>query len=225
MTTKMFVYLTENLVNGKKYIGQHIGQENDSYLGSGSLLKRAINKHGSQNFKRVILEELETKEELDVAEQKWISRFDAVNDPWFYNLTQGGTGGNTLKNLPSEQLHERLDKIKETLDSWSEERKSESKSTRSRAAIATRSKESKEDKIARISEFKKTVGAKTREEKDAQYAKVRGSNHYCARKVKTPLGTFEIATDAAKAHSCNLQTVLNRCNHTTKFKDWIFING
>lgn len=225
MTKKCFVYLTENLVNGKKYIGQHVGHDDDGYLGSGCLLKRAIAKHGKQNFKRVVLEEVESQIELDKAEQKWIAKFDAVNDPWFYNLTDGGTGGDTLRNLTQQQLDHRSAKIKQTMALWSESKQEGNKVARSLAASSVRKTESAEDRANRIAAFKKTVGTKTKEEKDTQYTKIRGSNHYCARKVKTPLGIFDVASDAAKAHSVNLQTVLNRCKHPTNFKDWTFIDG
>ena len=39
-----YIYITINLVNNKKYIGKHYGAIDDDYLGSGTLLKRAINK-------------------------------------------------------------------------------------------------------------------------------------------------------------------------------------
>lgn len=45
-----FIYETTNLKNGKKYIGKHYGELNDSYLGSGTLLKKAIEKYGKESF-------------------------------------------------------------------------------------------------------------------------------------------------------------------------------
>ena len=50
-----YVYLTTNLINGKKYIGQYYGEVDDNYIGSGSTLKKAINKYGKGNFKKEIL--------------------------------------------------------------------------------------------------------------------------------------------------------------------------
>ena len=34
-----YIYLTINLINGKKYIGKHYGELDDSYLGSGTILQ------------------------------------------------------------------------------------------------------------------------------------------------------------------------------------------
>ena len=60
------VYKTTNLVNGKIYIGQHQTYDlNDGYLGSGILLRRAIEKYGEENFKREILFECSSVEEMN----------------------------------------------------------------------------------------------------------------------------------------------------------------
>lgn len=111
-----FVYITTNLVNGKRYIGLcSTGRKN--YLGSGVLLKKAIAKYGIENFKREILEICENKEDLRLAEIKWIEEFGAVESDQFYNLDKGGHGGgepnsNRVKEywskLDSEQRRERL---------------------------------------------------------------------------------------------------------------------
>lgn len=64
-----YIYLTENLINSKKYIGQHKNNSfNPSYLGSGTILKQAINKYGKENFKVEVLEECNSKEELNEKE-------------------------------------------------------------------------------------------------------------------------------------------------------------
>lgn len=92
-----FVYMTTNLINGKKYIGQKkYGRNCDSYLGSGRVLKQAIEKYGKENFKREILEECDTKVELDKAEKNWISFYNASNDEMFYNIALGGDGNTGL---------------------------------------------------------------------------------------------------------------------------------
>jgi len=111
-----FIYLTINLVNGRKYIGKKIYDSNSrTYLGSGTLLRKAIEKYGRDNFKRTILEECATDEELSIAEVKWIRQFNAVKNKEFYNLAEGGTGGMRWKSIPhpmSGKRHREETKIK-----------------------------------------------------------------------------------------------------------------
>jgi hypothetical protein len=63
----MIIYKTTNLLNNKIYIGQD-KFNNPKYLGSGKLLNISIKKHGIQNFKKEILEECNSKKELNERE-------------------------------------------------------------------------------------------------------------------------------------------------------------
>lgn len=87
-----YIYLTTNLIDGKKYIGQHHGELNDSYLGSGVLLVKAVKKYGPENFAREILE-ICTKDNLDEKEKYWIKYYNAYEDENFYNLSESGQQG------------------------------------------------------------------------------------------------------------------------------------
>ena len=88
----MIIYKTTNLVNGKIYIGQD-SKNNHNYLGSGKLLKLAIEKYGEKNFKKEILEQCETIKELDEREKYWIGEFNSTDKKIGYNLTNGGQTG------------------------------------------------------------------------------------------------------------------------------------
>ena len=102
-----FVYITENLINGKRYIGQRKYRNDasdDEYLGSGKLISLAIEKYGPENFQRTILKECETREELNESERQFIKDFNAVDDPMFYNLATGGEG----QIDPSPVIREKL---------------------------------------------------------------------------------------------------------------------
>lgn len=88
----MVVYMTTNLINGKKYIGRD-KHNRPRYFGSGKLLKKAIERYGKNNFKKEILEECKTDEELKDREEYWLKFYDVENNDDFYNLHNNGWGG------------------------------------------------------------------------------------------------------------------------------------
>lgn len=81
-----FVYLTTNKVNGKKYIGMHRAKEQDGYLGSGKLLRRAIEKYGIENFEQKILAFADSEQELCLLETHYLYEHNAAEDPNYYNI-------------------------------------------------------------------------------------------------------------------------------------------
>ena len=99
-----YIYITTNLINQKRYIGKHHGELDDDYLGSGTLLKRAIEKYGKQNFKKDILYISQSDQENSLKEKEFIKAFNATTDPSFYNIHEGGDGGNTIAGYTPEQL-------------------------------------------------------------------------------------------------------------------------
>jgi hypothetical protein len=88
----MQIYLTVNIVNKKWYIGKDKNGRT-GYFGSGTLLKKAIKKHGKQNFKKFVLETCESVTDLNCAEIAWIKYTNAVNSEQSYNIAIGGDGG------------------------------------------------------------------------------------------------------------------------------------
>lgn len=88
-----YIYLTTNLINNKKYIGQHKNKYfNPKYKGSGKLIIEAFKKYGKENFNTEILEWCFSKEEMDEKEKYYIIQYDAVKNPNFYNISEGGEG-------------------------------------------------------------------------------------------------------------------------------------
>jgi hypothetical protein len=82
-----YVYLTTNLINGKKYIGLHKSNKFDeSYYGSGKLLKRALVKYGKENFTIEILQQCDSYDELILAELHHIDRHNAKHSDRYYNI-------------------------------------------------------------------------------------------------------------------------------------------
>ena len=89
------IYKTTNLLNGMFYIGKHQTEDpNDSYLGSGVYLKRAIAKYGKCNFKKEVLYVFDSEEEMNAKEKEIIDE-SLLKDPFCYNLMLGGEGGST----------------------------------------------------------------------------------------------------------------------------------
>jgi group I intron endonuclease len=104
----MIIYKTTNILNGKYYVGKDINNSKN-YLGSGVLLKRAIKKYGKENFTKEILEHCETLDILNEREKFWIKELNSII--LGYNLTDGGTGGDTFtKNINKEEIREKLKK-------------------------------------------------------------------------------------------------------------------
>jgi hypothetical protein len=98
-----FVYLIENLVNGRKYIGKklfffkgfktvkkkkkRILVESDwkTYYGSSNALQKDINEIGKINFRRVILHLCTSKSECSYLEMKEQVERNAILSDGYYN--------------------------------------------------------------------------------------------------------------------------------------------
>lgn len=98
--TIYLVYKTTNKSNGKYYIGKHKCQSlDDGYLGSGTLLKRAIEKYGRDNFEREVLATFPTEQQSFEYERTIVTEA-LMDDPNCYNMRTGGDGGFTRKLPP-----------------------------------------------------------------------------------------------------------------------------
>lgn len=92
MKTYYTIYKITNTINEMFYIGKHeTNCLEDDYMGSGTYLRRAIEKYGRENFAKEVLYNFETKEEMDnkeveIVNEEFVGRGDT------YNLTLGGEG-------------------------------------------------------------------------------------------------------------------------------------
>ena len=101
----MVIYEIVNSVNGKKYIGKHVGDVSDGrWYGHKSDLKKnkhrnchlqhAWNKYGASNFQFNTIESgILTIDELNLREVFYIKKYKTMDDRFGYNLREGGTGG------------------------------------------------------------------------------------------------------------------------------------
>jgi len=138
----MMVYLLENAINGKAYVGQHRGFDlNKRWTAAlthcewNPHLHASIRKYGAEAFQRKILAYASCQQELDLLERFFISALQTTNRQFGYNMQLGGRvwhGGHT---------QEVRNKIGETQRrSW--ERKSQEEKMR-RAEMTRRVWESK----------------------------------------------------------------------------------
>jgi len=91
----MFYYLYEitNTINGKIYVGVHkTNNLNDGYMGSGKVIRRAMEKYGAENFTKVILEQFDDSVAMYAREKEVVSASFLLRED-VYNLRRGGTGG------------------------------------------------------------------------------------------------------------------------------------
>ena len=93
---KHIIYQITNMVNNKIYIGKHSTNNlDDGYLGSGTLIKKAILKYGKHNFAREILGEFDTYQDAFIREAELVDQ-KFIDNPDTYNIILGGQGGGGL---------------------------------------------------------------------------------------------------------------------------------
>lgn len=163
-----YIYLTENLINGKKYIGQHRHETFDEkYYGSGVLLGKAIDKYGKENFKVTLICECFSEEELNAQERLFIEQHDAVKSTEYYNIADGGFNANNLAGKSAEEIADIVARWKTSMNSRSEEEKQKTYEQWIRA-LNNVSPEEKKIRKQRYSEASRTVQAQRSPEKEKE---------------------------------------------------------
>lgn len=103
--TYHYIYRTTCLVTGKFYVGMHSTDVlDDGYLGSGKVLRYSINKHGKENHRREILEQLPSREALKLREKEIVNEA-LLADPLCMNLKYGGEGGWDAVNASGKNIN------------------------------------------------------------------------------------------------------------------------
>lgn len=128
-----YIYLVTNLVNGKVYVGKSVdphgrwGDHRKVALGGKEkypteffAVHAAIHKHGLDNFRFEIIDELDTEEEAFRAETQWIVLLCSNLTKFGYNCNLGGEGGikptkETLQKLIIAQNRPHIKEIKSSL--------------------------------------------------------------------------------------------------------------
>ena len=118
---KGYIYLIENKINGKKYIGKTYSSisirwgehKRESKRSTHRPLYKAINKYGIENF---TIKEIEYCENCEEREKYWIEYYDTYNNG--YNATLGGDGKTYFEYSDEEviEIYNKFKTVKETAE-------------------------------------------------------------------------------------------------------------
>ena len=102
-----FIYITTNIVNGKRYLGQKtFDRKWKDYIGSGIAFNAAVKKYGKENFIRNIVFICYSVEELNQIEFELSVFLNVVESDNWYNMVYGG--GTTSGIIVSEKTRKKL---------------------------------------------------------------------------------------------------------------------
>lgn len=113
-----YCYLIINKIDGKCYIGSHSSMKNnDSYYGSGRLIKEEIKKTNKKQFVKIILKYYDDIFDARKNETKYIEMFQTLY-PFGYNISP--TGGFDFKNvgLHSDETKKILSEKRLGVEPW-----------------------------------------------------------------------------------------------------------
>lgn len=111
------IYVVTNQDNGKTYVGQTskgVSQrwaqhKSCSKKGVDNYFYRAIRGHGEEVFSVEVVEEVETLEQANESERKWIAALESIDSCKGYNGTHGGDG-----SMPTDLTKQKIgEKCKE----------------------------------------------------------------------------------------------------------------
>lgn len=198
-----YVYETKNLENGKLYIGLHSGHFDPHYLGSGTLLRRAIRKYGKTNFVSRPIAFASTIRELNELEKATIEEYrNRFGDTKIYNLLSGGF----RKGLQGSR-HSDLTKRKISL-----------------MQIGRRHSEETKKKM-RLSQIGKVLSEETKSKIREALTGVKRGPHSEKTKNKIRLGNLGIRRKHKKETKLKISASLNMFWNATKNKKVSTISG
>ena len=215
MIKQGFVYKTVNNINGKYYVGVRTlakgrPDKDAAYLGSGTVLRHAVKKHGRENFTREIIHKGTTEECFELEE--FIVDQEFLDNDKHYNIALGGFGGCTTS---PERRKSRGIKISATYAAQGEEFKARTESQLAKYRLTMTADKAKEIYRNKTDAQKKAQNdSLVKAQQSAAKAKFIGVYH-------TPNGDFNTTIAAAKGNNCSTSTITNRCRKTTNPDKWI----
>lgn len=228
-----FVYRTTNLINNKVYIGVHRTNDlDDGYLGSGTLLKKSVNKYGEENFKKEILKFFETYQEALDYERELVT-LDFINEDNNYNLKEGGYGSCGFSEETKKQFSITRKKMFEDPVFYARMlERNQNEERRKKISVALTGKKMSEDHINKVNRnpikiqhmatkhrgMKRSTAAKQNMSNAGKGKRMgKDSGWFCGWYI-TPYGKFDRVEDIAKKLNLSESTIHNRCKYINEKK-------
>lgn len=130
---------------------------------------RAIQKYGTENFIREILDYAYSQEELNKLEKYYIKKHNAVKDRNFYNIHVGGIGGDTYSGKSEQEKEEYKQKISDLTSGDKNGMYGKHHTEETRKIIGMKRKENK--KVYQTKEYRQKISSVTKGEKNGMYGK------------------------------------------------------
>lgn len=231
-----FIYKTTNIINNKFYIGRHSTNNlKDGYIGSGTLLKRAIKKYGIETFIFEILYYCDNFKKLVLLKKQIVNK-ELLKDDLCINICEGGLNpilfGKENGNFDNRWSKDQKEKASKRVKGKYKEDKNpffnKKHSEESKLKMSESSKNTLGDKNPF---YGKTHSDETKNKIIKGIKEFHKNNPELREKLRrnklegiyyTPKGEFQTAIEAAKANNVSKSCMLNRCkkhnNKITGFK-------
>jgi group I intron endonuclease len=200
-----YVYVITNLVNGKKYIGDHSTNIlNDSYLGSGIALKEAIKKYGRENFEREILKICGTKQEAFDLQKLYIEKFNTLTPNGYNICPTGGTecSGGTISE--STRLKLRYQKLGIPLKKEHREKTGKAMLGKKHSEKTKELMSQQRKGITKSEDHKRKIGEAQKGERNHMYGKIpwnKGLTNIFSEDAKEKIGRSSKGNSYHSGHS------------------------
>lgn len=111
-----YIYTITNKINGKVYVGKtkNLKDRWENHCSNVGKKRRPLYDgmlhYGIDNFVMEVVDTT-TEDKIDELEKNWIEKLDTINTG--YNLTEGGTGGDTFSNRTTQSKNGTREKLSE----------------------------------------------------------------------------------------------------------------
>lgn len=147
------VYKITNNINQKFYIGMHQTKDlADEYMGSGKLIRQAIQKYGLENFTKEVLFIFDNEDEMRKKEKELVVICENS-----YNLCDGGKGGFGYLNRSGKSLRTGAILSEQTKTKISKSKIGQKHTEEAKRKISENNANKREEVRIKISDSKKGV--------------------------------------------------------------------